>query len=121
MGWKFKWVSSAGSDFNFDYHVSFTPEQIAAGTATYNFDKIEDPGDELPGISVFIKDDSGGIYHTYSAYARGGDILIGAHNYLDMTPKGRNETGIMDWVRHHDRYADTVADESGCHEAKSRA
>jgi predicted dithiol-disulfide oxidoreductase (DUF899 family) len=107
MGWHFKWVSSHGSDFNFDYHVSFTPEQVAKGEATYNYEKLTSPIDELPGISVFYKNDAGDIFHTYSSYARGGDILIGAYNYLDLTPKGRNEDAIMDWMRHHDRYEDT--------------
>lgn len=105
MGWKFKWVSSAGSDFNYDFHVTASPEQVAKGEAEYNYEKTDEPGEE-PGVSVFYKDDEGNIFHTYSTYARGGDILIGAHNYLDMTPKGRNEKSTMDWMRHHDRYED---------------
>jgi predicted dithiol-disulfide oxidoreductase (DUF899 family) len=110
MGWQFDWVSSQGSDFNFDYHVSFTPEQLAGGRMFYNFEEIADGNDELPGTSVFCKDEAGEIFHTYSAYGRGDDILIGAHNFLDMTPKGRNEvTGIMDWVRRHDRYEQAAA------------
>ncbi len=103
MGWHFKWMSSYGSDFNYDYHVSATEEELKSGKAFYNFEMGE-ANDELPGISVFYKDDEGEIYHTYSAYARGGDILIGAHNYLDLTPKGRNEDETMNWVRHHDKY-----------------
>ena len=107
MGWSFKWVSSSGSDFNFDYHVSFTKEQLAKGDAVYNFEKQNATGEELPGASVFYKDDSGEIFHSYSTYSRGLDIFIGAYNFLDITPKGRNEEGLsrgMAWVRHHDRY-----------------
>lgn len=107
MGWTFPWVSSNANSFNFDYQVSFTEEQLKKGEAVYNYHTI-DPGiDELPGQSVFYKDDDGTIYHTYSSYARGGEELIGAFNYLDMVPKGRNEPdSIMQWVRHHDRYED---------------
>lgn len=115
MGWHFKWVSSHGNDFNHDYHVSATKDEIAKGKVYYNYEVSEDAGEEMPGISVFYKDAAGGIFHTYSAYARGGDILIGAYNYLDLTPKGRNETTIMDWMRHHDRYEDHPARDSGCH------
>ena len=105
MGWSFPWVSSLGSDFNFDYHVSFRPEELARKAALYNYTTI-DPGiDELPGESVFVRDDDGTIYHSYSSYARGGEALIGAFMFLDMVPKGRNEPdSIMQWVRHHDRY-----------------
>lgn len=115
MGWSFPWVSSAGSDFNFDYHVSFRPEELERKEALYNYTTI-DPGiDELPGQSVFARDD-GTIYHTYSSYARGGEELIGAFMYLDMVPKGRNEqAGIMNWVRHHDRYND--GEPKACHSA----
>lgn len=112
MGWKFNWVSSAGSTFNFDFGVSFTPERMAAGDATYNYEPYTGDYPELPGTSVFYKDAAGDVYHTYSAYARGGDILLAVHNWLDMTPLGRNETQIMDWVRHHDRYASSPI--SGC-------
>lgn len=108
MGWKFRWVSSDGSDFNYDYHVSFTKEQLAQGKVYYNYEMTEG-FDELPGVSVFYKDGKGDIFHTYSSYGRGGDILIGAHNYLDLTPKGRNESTIMDWVRRHDEYEDAGA------------
>lgn len=104
MGWKFNWVSSAENNFNFDYGVSFTEESMAAGHNTYNYEPFDGSYSETPGISVFYKDASGDVYHTYSTYARGGDILIGAHNWLDMTPLGRNEMEIMDWVRHHDKY-----------------
>ena len=104
MGWRFRWVSSHGSDFNYDYDVSYTDEQVAAGETYYNYKKIETRGGEHHGISVFYKDDAGDIFHTYSSYARGGDLLLGTHNFLDLTPKGRNEEGPMSWVRHHDRY-----------------
>jgi predicted dithiol-disulfide oxidoreductase (DUF899 family) len=104
MGWGFDWVSSFGNDFNFDFHVSFTPEQVAGERGTYNFQEIVPPIEELPGASVFAKNGTGEIFHTYSTYTRGLDILLGAHNFLDLTPKGRNETETMDWVRHHDRY-----------------
>jgi predicted dithiol-disulfide oxidoreductase (DUF899 family) len=107
MGWRFKWVSSFGSDFNFDYHVSFTEKEIAQGKIHYNYEMTEG-GEEQPGISVFYKDENGDIFHTYSSYARGGDILIGTYNYLDLTPLGRQEKKGegMDWVRRHDRYDD---------------
>ncbi|MGA9511146.1 MAG: thioredoxin family protein [Candidatus Sulfotelmatobacter sp.] len=109
MGWKFNWVSSYGSDFNYDYHASFTPEQIAKGKIEYNFDLMEFPSAEGPGISVFYKDKDGTIFHTYSAYARGSETTINTYNYLDFVPKGRDEDGLpftMAWIRHHDRYDD---------------
>jgi predicted dithiol-disulfide oxidoreductase (DUF899 family) len=107
MGWRFKWVSSFGSDFNFDYHVSLTEKEIAKGKLYYNYEMADAECDEQPGISVFYKDGNGDVFHTYSAYARGGDILIGTYNYLDLTPLGRQEGKGegMDWVRHHDKYA----------------
>jgi predicted dithiol-disulfide oxidoreductase (DUF899 family) len=106
MGWKFQWVSSHASDFNFDYHVSFTPEEMSGGKVYYNY-AMEDPREEGPGFSVFAKDSAGEVFHTYSTYGRGVDILIGAYNFLDLVPKGRDEDGLgftMSWVRHHDRY-----------------
>jgi predicted dithiol-disulfide oxidoreductase (DUF899 family) len=110
MGWRFKWVSSYGSDFNSDYHVSFTKDDLAKGKTYYNYDLRESQSEgEAPGTSVFYKDGTGNIFHTYSAYARGLDMLVGAYNYLDLVPKGRDEDGLpftMDWVRHHDRYDD---------------
>jgi predicted dithiol-disulfide oxidoreductase (DUF899 family) len=109
MGWRFKWLSSYGGDFNFDYRVSFTTEEMARGKVYYNYAMREFPSDEGPGLSVFYKDDAGEVFHTYSAYARGLDILVGAYNYLDLTPKGRDEDGLaftMSWVRHHDAYPD---------------
>lgn len=107
LGWKFNWVSSNGSDFNYDYHVSFTPEQKAQGKVEYNFDLMEFPSAEAPGISVFYKDKNGTIFHTYSAYARGTEAPLGTYAYLDLVPKGRDEDGLrftMAWLRHHDRY-----------------
>ena len=109
MGWRFKWVSSSGNDFNRDYHVSFTPDEMAQGEVYYNYGMTEFPSEEAPGISAFYKDPDGAIFHTYSAYARGLDMLIGAYNYLDLAPKGRDEAALpwtMAWVRHHDRYGD---------------
>jgi predicted dithiol-disulfide oxidoreductase (DUF899 family) len=108
MGWRFKWVSSYGSDFNHDFHVSFTKEELAKGKVDYNYDLVEGH-DELPGLSAFYKDENGQVFHTYSTYARGLDQLIGAYNYLDLAPKGRDEARLpwtMAWVRHHDRYDD---------------
>jgi len=93
LGWKFNWVSSYGSDFNYDHHVSFTPEQMAKGKVEYNFDLMEFPGAEAPGTSVFYKDKEGNIFHTYSAYARGTEITMNTYNYLDLVPKGRDEDG----------------------------
>jgi predicted dithiol-disulfide oxidoreductase (DUF899 family) len=108
MGWSFKWVSSSGSDFNYDYQVSFPKGQLAKGQAFYNYKAVSEiPGEERPGASVFYKNAAGEIFHTYSTYSRGLDILIGAYNFLDLTPKGRDEEGLphgMAWVRHHDRY-----------------
>jgi predicted dithiol-disulfide oxidoreductase (DUF899 family) len=107
MGWNFKWVSSFGNDFNFDYQVSATPEEKAKGTAHYNYVDTEFPSDERPGTSVFFKNPAGEIFHTYSSYGRGLDILIGAYNFLDLAPRGRDEAGLsygMAWVRHHDKY-----------------
>lgn len=107
MGWSFKWVSSLGSDFNADYQVSFDPAERAAGLVEYNFEKRRFPMSEAPGISVFAKDEGGAVYHTYSTYARGLDMLNGAYHMLDLVPKGRDEGGRgMAWLRHRDRYDD---------------
>jgi predicted dithiol-disulfide oxidoreductase (DUF899 family) len=109
MGWKFAWASSYGTDFNHDYHASFTQEEIAQGKVNYNYDRVEFPSAEAPGISVFFKDGGGNIFHTYSCYARGSESVLNTYNYLDLVPKGRDEDGLyfpMAWVRHHDRYAD---------------
>jgi predicted dithiol-disulfide oxidoreductase (DUF899 family) len=107
MGWKFSWVSSNERDFNYDYQVSFTPEQIASGKVEYNYEMTQFPSAEAPGISVFYKDKDGNIFHTYSTYARGSENTINTYNYLDFAPKGRDEDNLpfsMIWVRHHDRY-----------------
>jgi predicted dithiol-disulfide oxidoreductase (DUF899 family) len=107
LGWRFNWVSSFGSDFNYDYHVSFTPEQLAKGKVEFNFELIEFPSAEAPGISVFYKDKDGNIFHTYSTFARGVETVMNTYNYLDLVPKGRDEDGLafaMSWLRHHDRY-----------------
>jgi predicted dithiol-disulfide oxidoreductase (DUF899 family) len=109
MGWRFKWVSSFANDFNFDYHVSFSPEERAKGTVEYNYKQMEFPSEEAPGLSVFAKDASGDVFHTYSSYERGLDIFVGTYNFLDHVPKGRDEKGLkhsMAWVRHHDKYTD---------------
>jgi predicted dithiol-disulfide oxidoreductase (DUF899 family) len=107
MGWRFKWVSSFGSDFNRDFNVSFTQDELATGKAHYNYSDGSFPRDEAPGVSVFFNNGADDIFHTYSAYARGLDLLIGAYNFLDLAPKGRDEAELprtMAWVRHHDRY-----------------
>jgi len=107
MGWKFKWVSSFGNDFNADFQVSIGKGDMPKGKVYYNYELTEFPSEERPGASVFYKDEAGNVYHTYSTYARGLDIFIGAYNFLDIVPKGRDEEGQsrgMAWVRHHDRY-----------------
>lgn len=109
MGWSFKWVSSFQSDFNFDYQASFTPEEVQSGTAFYNYRRMDPYDTDREGISVFYKDESGAIFHTYSCYARGIDMMNGAYHYLDLAPKGRDEAGLegpQAWVRYHDRYED---------------
>jgi predicted dithiol-disulfide oxidoreductase (DUF899 family) len=114
MGWSFKWVSSGGNDFNYDYQVSLTPEALEAGTAVYNYSTTgmrmrgaPPLPTELPGVSVFYRDESGNLYHTYSTYARGIDAMNAAYQYLDLVPKGRDEDKLPSpnaWWRHHDRY-----------------
>ena len=108
MGWRFEWVSSDGPDFNRDFRVTFTEEQIASGRVDYNFGTIEtDPryiDRELPGLSVFYKDEGGQVFHTYSTYARGLDALLGANHYLDLTPEGRNDAAHPNWPRRRDEY-----------------
>jgi predicted dithiol-disulfide oxidoreductase (DUF899 family) len=107
LGWRFPWVSSGGNDFNRDFHVSFSKEELAKGKVEYNYTQQSFPSDEAPGLSVFFKNAAGEIFHTYSTYGRGLDTLMGAYNFMDMTPKGRNEDSLpftMAWVRHHDRY-----------------
>lgn len=108
MGWRFKWVSSAGTDFNYDFGVSFMPEEVATGRIDYNYGNWPFVGEEWPGVSVFYKDDAGQVFHTYSTYGRGVEVMMGAYRMLDLTPKGRGERDDtahkMEWVRHHDRY-----------------
>jgi len=107
MGWRFKWVSSEKNDFNFDYHVSFTAEDEKKNKAYYNYADGEYINDEMPGLSVFFRDEQGDVFHTYSTYARGLDTLVGAYNFLDLVPKGRDEDNLdftMEWVRRHDEY-----------------
>jgi predicted dithiol-disulfide oxidoreductase (DUF899 family) len=116
MGWRFPWVSSYGNDFNYDFHVSFRREH-KEGEVYYNYEMGDFESDEMPGVSVFIKDASGAIFHTYSAYARGLDILVGTYNFLDLVPKGRDEAELpwsMAWVRRHDDYDDVEAARSCC-------
>jgi predicted dithiol-disulfide oxidoreductase (DUF899 family) len=107
MGWRFKWVSSYGGDFNADFHVSFTKEEMAQGKVNYNYTMQEFPSAEAPGLSVFYKDAAGGVFHTYSTYGRGVELLVGTYVILDLVPKGRDEDRLgfaMEWVRYHDRY-----------------
>ena len=120
MGWHFPWVSSAGSDFNYDYHVSFTEAELASGTLFYNFmDLPADQGAaELPGLSAFFRNPSGEIFHTYSSYARGPEELLGTLMILDRAPLGRNEDSTMNFVRRHDEYEDTPKAGACCGEAK---
>jgi predicted dithiol-disulfide oxidoreductase (DUF899 family) len=111
MGWHFTWVSSYGTDFNWDYHVSFTKDEVASGQMDYNYDKRLFPSEEAPGITVFWKNAAGEVFHTYSTYGRGGEIVLGTYHLLDLVPKGRGEDGLpfpMAWVRHHDRYGAEV-------------
>ena len=108
MGWRFPWVSSHRNSFNFDFHVSFTKEDMAGDRVFYNFTDIDvaSANDELPGLSAFVRDKTGKVFHTYSTYARGLEELLGTLMILDRAPKGRNETRGMDWIRRHDEYAD---------------
>ena len=107
MGWRFKWVSSHGSDFNYDFGVSFTPEEVAKGEIDYNYGKWPHAYDEWPGVSVFFMGDANEVFHTYSTYGRGVEVMMGTYNILDLTPNGRDERDVeykMEWIRHHDRY-----------------
>ena len=109
MGWTFKWVSSAGTDFNYDFDVSFRPEDLESGKARYNYAPVESRHSDREGVSALYKDARGAVFHTYSSYARGIDLLNTAYNILDLAPRGRDEDGLdftQAWVRHHDRYAD---------------
>jgi predicted dithiol-disulfide oxidoreductase (DUF899 family) len=111
MGWSFNWVSSHGSDFNRDYQVSFTPEEMAQGEVYYNYGRRAFPVEEAPGLSVFARTPDGAVYHTYSTYSRGLEPLIGTYTLLDLVPKGRDEEpeNTMSWVRYHDRYDHSAA------------
>jgi predicted dithiol-disulfide oxidoreductase (DUF899 family) len=116
MGWTFDWLSCRGSDFNTDYAVSFTPEQIKSGAKVYNFGTSGFGVEEAPGISVFYRDEAGNVFHTYSCFARGLDMMNAAYHYLDLTPLGRHEEGLpypMDWLRLRDRYQ-PAADAAEC-------
>jgi predicted dithiol-disulfide oxidoreductase (DUF899 family) len=107
MGWNFTWASSSGNEFNRDFHVSFAPEDRVNGEVYYNYHLTAFPADEAPGISSFVKNDAGEIFHTYSTFGRGVEVMMGAYNLIDLTPIGRNEQDLshaMAWVRHHDRY-----------------
>ena len=107
MGWRFPWVSSYGTDFNYDFRVSFTPDAIAKGKIDYNFGQWSLTGEEWPGVSVFYRDDAGDVFHTYSTFGRGVEVMMGTYRLLDLTPMGRDERDVvhkMEWVRHHDRY-----------------
>ena len=109
MGWRFTWLSSLGGDFNRDFHVAFSAEELASGAVDYNYASGPFPVEEAPGLSVFGKDAAGDVFHTYSSYGRGLDALIGAYQWLDLVPKGRDEAGLgfpMGWVRRHDQYDD---------------
>ncbi len=111
MGWQFKWVSSYGTDFNYDFGVSFTPEEMAKGEINYNYGKWPHPYEEWPGVSAFFKNDAGEVFHTYSTYGRGVEVMMHTYNMLDLMPKGRDEREVeykMEWLRHHDRYDDSM-------------
>ena len=117
MGWRFKWVSSNGSDFNYDFRVSFTPEQMARGKVDYNFVTQAFPQEEAPGVSTFIRNGQGEVFHAYSAYGRGVEVMMGAYPLMDLTPKGRDEDALrytMEWVRNHDRYEPAPTTSGAC-------
>jgi predicted dithiol-disulfide oxidoreductase (DUF899 family) len=118
MGWQFPWASSSGNDFNFDYGVSFKLDESGHGKGIYNYEAQDLTSDEMPGVSAFYKDENGEIFHTYSAYARGLDSLVGTYNFLDLAPKGRDEDKLpwsMAWVRRHDEYDTSKQQKSCCH------
>lgn len=117
MGWGFTWVSSYGTDFNHDFDVLFTSDQVTRGEVPYNYTVQPYPEEEAPGISVFCKDDAGDVFHAYSRYGRGVEVMMGAYALMDLTPKGRDGSGpdaVMDWVRHHDRYESAPAGGGSC-------
>jgi predicted dithiol-disulfide oxidoreductase (DUF899 family) len=117
MGWQFAWASSHGNTFNRDFHVSFQPEDRVDGTVDYDFQRTAFPQDEAPGISVFCRDEAGAVFHTYSTYGRGLEVMMGAYGLIDLTPRGRDEGGLdytMAWLRHHDRYASAAPAPAAC-------
>lgn len=123
MGWSFNWVSSYNTDFNYDFHVSFTRDELEGGNTYYNYTRAPFPSEEAPGLSAFYKDESGDVFHAYSTYARGLDIFVGAYNFLDHAPKGRDEGDLaftMSWVRHHDRYEPMPGLSLACREHESQ-
>jgi predicted dithiol-disulfide oxidoreductase (DUF899 family) len=112
MGWRFNWVSAHGNTFNYDFHVSFTPKELAEGEVDYNYARRSFPAGEAPGVSAFYKDDAGDVFHTYSTYGRGVEVMMGTYHMLDLMPNGRGERDVphkMEWVRHHDRYESAAA------------
>ena len=112
MDWQFEWVSSFGSEFNDDFHVSFTPQHQAEGTVHHNYGALPFAPEEMPGVSVFVKDVAGQVFHSYSSFGRGVEVMMGAYHLMDLTPNGRSERDVpnkMEWVRHHDRYASAPA------------
>jgi predicted dithiol-disulfide oxidoreductase (DUF899 family) len=118
MGWKFAWVSSSGNDFNRDFHVSFDPQDRVDGKVYYNYGMTGFPGTEAPGVSAFYKDDAGEVFHTYSTFGRGVEVMMGTYRMLDLVAKGRDERDVpnkMEWVRHHDRYEPASQAGSCCH------
>jgi predicted dithiol-disulfide oxidoreductase (DUF899 family) len=104
MGWRFKWVSSNGNSFNYDFRVTFTPEEVASGHIDYNFGQWDEVGEEWPGLTAFYKDEAGDVFRTYSTFGRGVEVMMATYAMLDLMPKGRNETEGMEWLRRHDRY-----------------
>jgi predicted dithiol-disulfide oxidoreductase (DUF899 family) len=125
MGWRFKWASSFGNDFNRDYHVWFTKDEVAKQQMYYNYTTQFFPSEEGPGVSVFYKNEKGEMFHTYSTYGRGGEAIMGVYSYLDMTPRGRHEEGLvphpMAWVRHHDRYEQDYYADGAKSEARTQS
>jgi len=124
MGWSFGWVSSHGSDFNHDFHVSFTEKEVESGKVDYNYTAQPFGSTEAPGISVFQKEADGTLYHTYSVYGRGVELMMGTYRILDLVPKGRDEDSLewtMQWVRHHDRYDAASPSKCGCHAEEAKA
>jgi len=115
LGWSFPWVSSHGSDFNFDFGVSFRKQDLAAGRAIYNYGTVLKSSEDMHGASIFARNESGDVFHTYSTYHRGDEMLMGAFMWLDLAPKGRNEAdGVMSWVKLNDEYATGDEHKDGC-------